>query len=88
MSGSRARLEDLIQARYERELLSQITKLQVALADERTALHTQKQEMEAETLAKRKQHVSETEKASRLRAMEKAIEATQKEDQKHIFLSR
>ena len=74
--------QQLSQARYERSLLHEITKLQAALAEERTTMAAQKHQMETETAAAHNKKVSESEKASRLAAMEKAIEGAQKSEQK------
>ena len=51
MPQSETQLEALGQARYERQLLAEITKLQGALAEERTMLHTQKTLEEGERSA-------------------------------------
>lgn len=79
------RLQLLSQARYERTLLSEITKLQSALADERNLIAAEKAQIELEQSAEHERRLSESEKASRLQSMEKAIESAQREDQKEFL---
>ena len=86
MSPSRA--VALSQARDERSLLAEITKLQAALAEERNMMSTQKAQLEMEQAASHEKKVSESEKASRLQAMEKAIESAQKEEQRQFMKKR
>ena len=78
-------LHQLAQARYERQLLAEITKLQAALAEERNSSAAAQQEFEAEQTAAREKKMSEADKASRLLAMEKAIEAAQRDEQREFL---
>ena len=78
-------LHQLAQARYERQLLAEITKLQAALAEERNSTMAAQEQFEAEQTAAREKKMSESEKASRLLAMEKAIEAAQQGEQKEFL---
>ena len=80
-----ARLQQLSQDRYERSLLQEISKLQTALLEERTATNAHRAQVEAEVSAERNRKLSESEKASRLAAMEKAIEAAQKGEQRDFL---
>lgn len=82
------RLESLAQARYERTLLNEITKLQSALADERQSIAQQKAEMHDQAAAAHEKKTAEAEKASRLAAMEKSILAAQKDEQKEFLKKR
>jgi len=81
-------LEQLAQARYERTLLQEITKLQAALAEERNSIAAHKAEVEDAASADRERKLGESERASRLQQMESAIEAAQKEEQKEFLKKR
>mmetsp|Transcript_27558 Transcript_27558/g.70195 ORF Transcript_27558/g.70195 Transcript_27558/m.70195 type:complete len:516 (+) Transcript_27558:87-1634(+) len=81
-------LNELSQARYERQLLNEITKLQTALADERSMLSAQRHAAQEEAAAERERKASASDKADKLRAMEMAIEATQKDEQKNFMKRR
>ena len=65
--------------------LQEISKLQTALLEERTATNAHRAQVEAEVSAERNRKLSESEKASRLAAMEKAIEAAQKGEQRDFL---
>lgn len=80
--GASTPLQELTQARYERHLLGEITKLQAALAEERAMLLAHQQQVQGEAQEARERKTSESEKASKLRDMELAIEAAQKDEQK------
>ena len=78
-------IKDLSQARYERQLLSEITKLQAALLDERNTLAADSAHSTAEAAAEAERKANESEKATRLQAMEKAIEEAQKDEQREFM---
>ena len=73
--------ERLAQERYERTLLHEISKLQAALAEERNSHAAAAAELQMEQDVAREKKVSQSEKASRLQAMETAIEEAQKVEQ-------
>ena len=73
------------QARYERALLVEITKLQAALTHERDIMAAQQAQFDSVQRNEMERKVSESEKASRLQAMEKAIESAQKQEQKEFL---
>ena len=74
----------LSQERYERALLGEINKLQEALHEERTMIAAQKSQMTEEKRAEKERKANESEKASRLQAMEAAILQAQKEEQREF----
>jgi len=80
--------EDLSQARYERALLGEISKLQSALLEERNTMAAQKAQMENAVSAERERKAEESEKASRLQAMEAAIQEAQNKEQKDFLRKR
>ena len=81
-SLSPVRSQQLSQARYERALLTEITKLQDAIVDERNIVTAQKRAMATAVAAEKERRASEADKSSRLQAMEKAIEEAQRAEQK------
>ena len=76
------RSQQLSQARYERALLTEITKLQAAIVDERNIVTAQQRAERQAVQAEKERRASESDKASKLQAMEKAIEEAQKHEQK------
>ena len=58
--------EDLSQARYERALLMEISKLQAALAHERSSIAAENAQMQADQSAANEKKVTEAERSSRL----------------------
>ena len=78
-------MTSLAQARYERTLLLEITKLQSAISEERKVIATQKAQMDSEESEQRAQKASESERASRLLEMEKAIELAQRTEQRDFL---
>lgn len=81
-------IKELSQARYERQLLSEITKLQAALAEERNTMAADKANSEMASSMERERKAADSDKASRLLEMEKAIEAAQKVEQKEFLKKR
>ena len=82
---ARFQMTSLAQARYERTLLLEITKLQSAISEERKVIATQKAQMDSEESEQRAQKASESERASRLLEMEKAIELAQRTEQRDFL---
>ena len=80
-------LTELTQARYERQLLNEISKLQQAIAEERAMTSAAKAAEEAAVAEEKAAKANASEKASKLHNMELAIEAAQKEEQR-AFLKR
>jgi len=87
-SSLHAPLEELSQARYERQLLNEITRLQTALAEERNIINAEKAQMETEQAQEAERKGNASEKANRLLAMEKAIEQAQEDEQKKFMRKR
>ena len=80
--------DDLSQARYERALLMELSKLQAAIAEERTSIAAHKAYTEQTQAAERERKLSASDKASKLQAMEKAIQSAQQVEQRAFLKKR
>ena len=85
---ARPKLEEITQVRYERTFKAELSKLETAIADERITKHAiQQQQLEAEAAERNRKSWDES-RATKLRAMEQAIQFATEQQQKRFLRNR